>query len=114
MKRDPNRVPPEDSRPYGCEELHMICLIPHHDDHGPGICFAVMLPEAKADLPTAIAQTKKYHARLLIVCDTARQAKRAKKIATRQLDGWTEVSYAELKFSVAGKYMAEASGQTRH
>ena len=114
MKHGPNRIPPEHSRPYGCEELHAVCLIPHDDDHGPSVCVAVMLPEADAYFAKALAQTKAFRGRLLIVCDTARQAMQAKKRAMRKLDGWTEVPYAELMSYFAEKSMAEMPGQTLH
>ena len=115
MKREPNRIPPEHSRPYGCEELHGFLLRHRDDPGGPCVCVAVMLPEAHADLDVALVQTKAFRARLYIVCDTARQAKRAKRQAMKYLKGWVEVPYAEIAAAMrCTTTTAEAQWQTLH
>ena len=88
MKHEPNRIPPEHTRPYGVEELHGDFLRRHDDQGGARICIGVMLPEEAATFEAALTQTKGLHARLSIVCDTAQQARRARRQAMKRLNVW--------------------------
>ncbi len=114
MKNEPNRIPPEHTRPYGVEEIHAVILRHRDDQGGVGISIVVMLPEAADTFEGALAQTKGLHARLSIVCDTARQAKRARKRAIKYLKGWVEVPYSEVMPDAARRVPAAASCATIH
>ncbi len=80
----PTLIPPQYTRPYGVAEVHAV-LFQHREDRG-GVAHTVtvMIPEAESKLETALAQARALEARVLLVCDTAAQAK-AMRSRSRQL-----------------------------
>ena len=77
-------IPPRHTRPYGVAEAHAV-LFQHREDRG-GVAHtvAVMIPEAESNIEIALAQARALQARVLLVCDTAAQAK-AMRNRSRQL-----------------------------
>jgi hypothetical protein len=103
------RLPPEQTRPYGVEELHTVYFLPD-DWPGKGPTISLLLPECELQCVTAGTdgiplvmvnrprnKKIKYWLRiaskmaaeqntcLIIGCDTSAEAERAAKIATRLL-----------------------------
>ncbi len=85
-------IPREYTRLFGCEELHAV-FFQHRADRGaisPAVM--VMIPEAAHKLTAALVQTRNLQARLVIVCDTEKQARDAKQAALELLSDHREVS----------------------
>jgi hypothetical protein len=80
------RIPPEYTRRFGCEELHGVHF-QHKDDRG-GSCTALVIsvPEVPTRrIKVALALARSENARVAFTCDTAAQARRMHRLATRLL-----------------------------
>ncbi len=85
-------VPNRYTRPFGCENLHAVFFQSCADRGGISRAVAIMIPEATDNLTTALKQVHKMGARLVIVCDTEKQARDAKQAALELLPDHREVS----------------------
>lgn len=85
-------IPPHYTRPYGVAEAHAV-LFQHREDRG-GVAHTVtvMIPEAESNLETALARACALKARVLLVCDTAAQAKAARDRSCPLLPDHREVA----------------------
>ena len=85
-------IPQEYTRPFGCDELHAVFFQHRADRGGVSPAIMIMIPEATDMLATALTQARKLQARLVIICDTAKQARKSKRAAFDQLPNHREVS----------------------
>ena len=85
-------VPNKLTRPWGCEDLHVVAFQHRADRGGASPTVAIMIPEAADNLITALIQARNLQARMVIVCDTAKQARKSKQVALDQLPDHCEVS----------------------
>ncbi len=85
-------IPPQYTRPYGVAEAHAV-LFQHREDRG-GVAHTVtvMIPEAESNLEIALAQARALQARVLLVCDTAAQAKAMRNRGRQLLPDHREVA----------------------
>ena len=68
-------------------------FLQHRTDRGgTSPTVMIMIPEAADNLAAAFAQAHKLQARMVIVCDTAKQARKSKRAALDQLPEHREVS----------------------
>ncbi len=85
-------IPNKYTRPFGCENLHAVFFQHRADRGGLSSAVMVMIPEAADKLTAALVQARNHQARLVIVCDTEKQARDAKRTALDQLPEHREVS----------------------
>ncbi len=85
-------IPREYTRLFGCEELHAVLFQHRADRGGASPCVMIMIPEATDMLATALTQARNLQTRLVIVCDTEKQARDAKQAAFELLPDHREVS----------------------
>ena len=90
-------IPNKYTRPWGCENLHAIFLQHRADRGGASLAVVVMIPEAADNLTVALAQARELRARMVIVCDTAKQARKSKRAALDQLPEHREVSLSRVE-----------------
>ena len=86
------RIPPEYTRPHGCEELHAVFFQHRDDPGGDSATVSIMIPEMGHMFDTATATTRQLRARLCILCDTAGQARAARQAALERLPEHREVA----------------------
>ena len=72
------------------------------DRGGTSPTVMIMIPEAAKMLAQAFAQAHKIQARLVIVCDTAKQARDSKRAALDQLPEHREVSLSRVEAGAWG------------
>lgn len=70
------RVPAEALRGYGVAELHVVIFAPAEDMNGMRSAMAIQIPEATNALNPAMGMADRDRMRVLLVCDTAKQARR--------------------------------------
>ena len=97
-------VPQESTRPFGCEELHAVFFQHHADRGGASSTVVLMIPEAADTLTAALKQAREMGARLVIVCDTERQARDAKEVALDSLPDHREVSLSRAEAGVGPSF----------
>ncbi len=85
-------VPREHTRAFGCENLHAVFFQHRADRGGVSPSVMVMIPEAADKLVAALVQARNLQARLVIICDTEKQARDAKQAALELLSDHREVS----------------------
>ena len=95
-------IPNKYTRPWGCENLHTIFLQHRADRGGASPAVVVMIPEAADNLTVALNQARELRARMVIVCDTAKQARQSKRAALDQLPEHREVSLSRVEAGAWG------------
>ncbi len=85
-------IPNKYTRAFGCEDLHAVFFQHRADRGGVSTSVMVMIPEAGDKLTAALTQARNLQARLVIVCDTEKQARDAKQAAHELLPDHREVS----------------------
>ncbi len=95
-------IPRAYTRLFGCEELHAIFFQHRADRGGVSPSVMVMIPEAADKLTAALVQARSLQARLVIVCDTEKQARDAKQAATKLLPDHREVSLSRAEAGAWG------------
>ncbi len=85
-------IPPECTRPYGVAELHAVLFQHREDRGGMAHTVTVMIPEAESNLEAALVQARALKARVLLVCDTATQAKAVRDRSRQLLPDHREVA----------------------
>lgn len=85
-------IPNKYTRAFGCEDLHAVFFQHRADRGGVSTSVMVMIPEAGDKLTAALTQARNLQARLVIVCDTEKQARDAKQAAFELLPDHREVS----------------------
>ncbi len=85
-------IPNKYTRAFGCGDLHAVFFQYRADRGAISPAVMVMIPEAADRLTAALVQTRNLQARLVIVCDTEKQARDAKQAAHELLPGHREVS----------------------
>jgi hypothetical protein len=96
---EPTRLPPEHTRRYGCENVHAVCLQHRSDTGGIANCVAIQIPEGQGSFDLAMKQARIFEARVVFICDTAGQARKALKRALKALPDHRSVS---LELAMAG------------
>ena len=95
-------IPREYTRLFGCEELHAVFFQHRADRGGVSPSVMVMIPEAADRLTAALKQAREMGARLVIVCDTGKQARDAKQAALELLPDHREVSLSRAQAGAWG------------
>ncbi len=95
-------VPNKYTRPYGCGNLYAVFLQHRADPGGTSPTVTIMIPEAADKLTIALTQARELQARLVIVCDTAKQAQKSKRAALDQLPEHCEVSLSRVEAGAWG------------
>ncbi len=95
-------IPNKYTRPWGCENLHAVFLQHRADRGGTSPTVTIMIPEAADNLTVALTQARELRARMVIVCDTAKQARKSKRAALDQLPEHREVSLSRVEAGAWG------------
>ncbi len=95
-------IPQEYTRPFGCDELHAVFFQSRADRGGVSPAVMIMIPEAIDNLTAALMQAHRLQARLVIVCDTEKQARDATKAARELLPDHREVSLSRAQVGAWG------------
>src|SRR3954454_22590809 len=105
------RFPPEYTRRYGCAELHGALFQHRTDRGGPAPAIAIMIPEGRDQLGTALREARRCKARVMFNCDTQEQAEEMAQLAARELPRHRRVSI-ERAFAGGWGFLGHA-GQRR-
>jgi len=103
-------IPRVYTRLFGCEELHAVFFQHRPDRGGVSPSVMVMIPEAADKLTAALVQARNLQARLVIVCDTKKQARDAKQAALELLSDHLEVSQCRAQVGAWGSIESAKSG----
>ncbi len=95
-------VPNKFTRPWGCENLHAVFLQHRTDRGGTLPTVTILIPEAADNLTVALTRARELRARMVIVCDTAKQARKSKRAALDQLPEHCEVSLSRVEAGAWG------------
>jgi hypothetical protein len=87
---------------FGCDGLHAVFLQHRADRGGTSPTVTIMIPEAADNLAVALIQARELRARMVIVCDTAKQARKSKRAALDQLPEHREVSLSRVEAGAWG------------
>jgi hypothetical protein len=98
-------IPADYTLRYGVAELHALFFQHSADRGGIAHCVSVLIPEAEHRLEIALEQARQLKARVVIVCDTAEQAKAARARSAPLLPDHHEVS---LERAAAGAWVPHA------
>jgi hypothetical protein len=79
------RIPPEYTQQFGVAEVHGVFFQHKGDRGGIAPTVAVQIPEGWWHLAAALSQARTLRARVLFLCDTAKQAKRVERRAKNRL-----------------------------
>ena len=85
-------IPPLYTKPYGVAEVHAVLFQHRSDRGGMAHTVTVMIPEAESNIKIALAQARSLRARVLLVCDTAAQAKAMRNRGRKLLPHHREVA----------------------
>src|SRR5690242_16661484 len=80
------RADPKQTRPYGCDEVHIVLFQPEDDQGGACAAVVCMIRESsRRMIKQAIAQANQHRARLTFLCDTVCEAAEVAEYAAKRL-----------------------------